>query len=137
MKVYKIDTLAGIYPEWLAYKKLETTAANAKKLAWAWNKYYEGEAITEQKISSIKVIDVKKWFMLTIDKRGLTRKQFKEMKSVLNSIFDYAIEMELVKVNVSRAVRGIGSKHFTVQKRKSAPEQVYMVDEQSTFMTVC
>ena len=130
-------TMATLYPKWIAYKELETTTSNAHKLAWAWNKYYEGDPITKQDIKKIKVIDAKTWFMNKIDECSLTRKQYKEVKSVMNGILDYAVETELISVNVSRAVRGISAKHFAVPEKKEDATKVYMVDEQGQLLKTC
>ena len=86
------DTLEKLYPRWLSYKAKDTTKANAHKLSWVWDKYYEGEAITKKKLSSLDVLDVKEWLLDMIESHHLTQKQYKEMKSIMNQIFDYAIE---------------------------------------------
>ena len=50
------DTLEKLYPEWLRYKAKDTTKANAKKLSWVWDKYYDGEAIVNRPLSSLDVL---------------------------------------------------------------------------------
>ncbi len=131
------DTLATLYPEWLIYKSKETSKANAKKLSWAWEKYYEGEDITNRHLSSLDVLDIKVWFLDMIEKHSLTQKQYKELKSVINQILDYAVEKKVVSFNVARSVSRISAKHFTVANRKPASEQVYMTDERTNIIKIC
>lgn len=64
------------------------------------------------RIKDIKTITVKKFPLDTIDKFKLTKKKYTEFKTALNSILDYAIECELITVNVSRNVRQINKHKF-------------------------
>ncbi len=131
------DTLEKIYPEWISYKAMETTKANAHKLSWTWKRYYAGDPIIRRKVSDLKVIEVKRWLLGKIEERRLNSKQYRELKSVINGLLDYAIELELVSLNVARSVRGISRKHFEVCPRKPATEQVYMVDEKDALFEIC
>ena len=131
------DTLEKLHSEWLSFKAKDTTKANAHKLSWVWDKFYDGEAITKKQLSSLDVLDVKLWFLEMIEEHNLTQKQYKEMKSVINQIFDYAVEKRIVSFNVARNVSRISSKHFAVAEKKQASEQVYMIDEQSEIIRIC
>lgn len=129
-------TLEKIYPEWISYKAMETTKANAHKLSWTWKRYYVGDPIINRKVSDLKVIEVKRWLLGKIEERKLNSKQYKELKSVINGLLDYAIELELISLNVARSVR-ISRKHFAVKPRKEASDQVYMVDEKAALFEIC
>ena len=131
------DTLEKLYPEWLSYKAKDTTKANAHKLSWVWDKYYDGEAITRRPLPTLDVLDVKVWFLDMIEKHNLTQKQYKELKTVINQMFDYAVEKKVVSLNIPRNVSRISIKHFAVKGRKQASEQVYMTDEKSELISIC
>lgn len=131
------DTLERLYPEWISYKAKDTTAANAHKLSWVWDKYYTGEAIISRPLTSLDVLDVKKWLLEMIEKHSLNQKQYKEMKSVINQLLDYAVEKRIVSFNVSRNISRISAKHFSVKVKKPASEQVYMTDEKADLIKIC
>lgn len=123
-------TLNIIYPEWLNYKEAETSEANANKLDWAWNTYYKNEKIINVPLKDLTVADVKAWFLDRIAKHELTKKKYREMKSVINMMLDYAVEKDLIKDNVARKVRNISYKKFAKAEEKTVSEQVYIEDEQ-------
>lgn len=122
-------TMKALYPEWLKYKAVDTSKANATKLQWVWNTYYADSEIVNMDISSIDVIIIKEWFLKVIKKYELSSRKYKEMKSVANMLLDYAVEKRLVSTNVSRCVHGISSKKFTEPLKKEVTEQVYIDDE--------
>ena len=109
----KADTLEALYPDWIEYKRKESSLANANKLQWVWNTYLKDSSISKMRIKDIKTITVKKFALDTIDKFKLTKKKYTEFKTALNSILDYAIECELITVNVSRNVRQINKHKFS------------------------
>ncbi len=125
----KPRTMQALYPEWLKFKAVDTSKANANKLQWVWNTYYVGSEIANMDIASIDVIIIKEWFLKVIEKYKLSSKKYKEMKSVANMLLDYAVEKRLVSINVSRCVHGINSKKFTEPPKKEITEQVYIDDE--------
>ena len=115
-------TMKALYPEWLKYKAVDTSKANATKLQWVWNTYYADSEIVNMDISSIDVIIIKEWFIKVIKKYELSSRKYKEMKSVANMLLDYAVEKRLVSTNVSRCVHGISSKKFTEPLKKEVTE---------------
>lgn len=80
-------------------------------------------------MQTIDVITLKTWFLNVIEKHKLSSKKYKEMKSVANMLFDYAVEKNIVSANISRSVHGISSKKFSEPDKKEATEQVYIDDE--------
>ena len=52
-----------------------------------------------------------------IEKHKLSSKKYKEMKSVANMLFDYAVEKNIVSANISRSVHGISKtgRFFRIQ----------------------
>lgn len=122
-------TLTALYPEWIEYKRKESTTANANKLQWVWDTYYKNSDIVKMKIKDIKTLTVKKFALDMIEKHKLTRKKYLEMKSVVNLMLDYAIELEIISQNVARNVRGINKHKFTRETKKAVNEQIYVGNE--------
>lgn len=132
----KADTLEALYPDWIEYKRKESSLANANKLQWVWNTYFKDTDISKMRIKDIKTITVKKFALDTIDKFKLSKKKYTEFKTALNSILDYAIECELVTVNVSRNVRQINKHKFAPTAEKDVTEQIYIDDEEQNIIDV-
>lgn len=127
-------TLEWLYPQFKAYKARETSLNNANKLDWVWHKYCASAPILESNISDIKVIDLKLWYLDIIETYSLTNKQFKEVKSLFNMLFDFAIEKQIVSVNISRSVRQISYKKFRKPVVKAVDEQIFFQGEDKLVM---
>lgn len=123
-------TMECLFPKWLEYKAKDTSDANATKLEWIWNKYYVNSNVIKMELEDIKTPILKEWFLDIISKYKLTKKQYREMKSIANMLLDYALELELVRVNVARNIRGISDKKFNTPKKKTITEQVYIDNEE-------
>ncbi len=126
LEVQKPDTLERLYPIFLEYKGKETTLSNARKLQWVWETYYEGEDITKQKLCHITVASIKTWLLDKIEEYSLTNRKYKEMKSVLNMMFDYAVEDNLCSLNPARMVGRMSRSKFVKERKKDITEQVYI-----------
>ena len=130
------NTLEKLYPLFLEYKGKETSLANAHKLNWVWETYYKGEGIVKRKFNEITVAMLKSWFLDKIAQHELTSRKFKEMKSLMNMLYDFAIESNLTNNNVSRIVHGISYKKYAVEQEKPQTEQVYINDEEENIIKV-
>ena len=130
------NTLEKLYPLFLEYKGKETSLANAHKLNWVWETYYKEEYIVKCKFDEITVAMLKSWFLDKISQHRLTSRKFKEMKSLINMLYDFAIESNLTNHNVSRVVHGISYKKYAVEQEKPQTEQVYINDEEETIINM-
>ena len=129
-----VNTLEKLYPMFLDYKGKETTLANAHKLNWVWETYYKDTEIVKLKLGDITVAMLKTWFLDIISEHKLTSRKFKEMKSPINMLFDYAIESNLTNYNVSRAVHNISYKKYATEQEKRPTEQVYIDNEEEQLI---
>jgi len=131
-----LDTFEKIYPLFLDYKGKETSLANAHKLNWVWETYYKNDDIVKCKFSEITVIMLKSWFLDKIAEYNLTSRKYKEMKSLMNMLYDFAIESNLTNTNVSRVIHGISYKKYAVEHKKAPAEQVYINDEEENIIKI-
>lgn len=117
--------LESIYDDWIVFKEKETSMANANKLIYAWKKYYEGTPIISVPFEDMKAGQMKDWFLTVISEKQLTSKQFKEMKSVINMMYDYAISYNYTNINIPRQIRGFSDRIFREETAKPISETVY------------
>lgn len=130
------DTLTALYPEWIEYKRKESSPANATKLQWVWDTYYKDSNIAKMKIKDIKTLTVKNFALDMIEKHGLTRKKYLEMKTVINLMLNYAVELEIVSLNVARNVRGINKHKYKQENKKSVNEQIFVGSEKKEIINL-
>lgn len=128
------DMICALYPSFLAYKTKETSPANAKKIDWAWETYYKNDTIIKRRLSDIKVPELKEWLLDKINEHQLSSRKYREMKSLLNMLYDYAIGLGLATYNVSRNIKNISYKKFYQPPKKTVAEQVYINEEQTQLV---
>ena len=128
------DTIILLYPAFLAYRTKETSPANAKKIQWAWETYYKGDKLITRRLSELTVPELKEWFLQKISDYQLTTRKYRDMKALMNMLYDYAIGLGLVTYNVARNIKNISYKKFTPERKKSASEQIYVDDEETRLV---
>ena len=123
-------TLLSIFEPWFRYKQKESSSANCKKLLWTWEKYYlPDKKFIGRELKNLKVISIQEWLLDQIHSHHLTRRQYREMKSVLNQMLDYAVLKEYIPNNPARMIHNIADRHFEIEAEKSLSEEVYTKDE--------
>ena len=130
-------TLEELYPKWLEYKAEDTSLANAHSLSHDWDTFYKGDLLTKRKMASIKVPELKQWLLRKVKEHNLTRRGYNDLKTVINSMFDYAVGMGYVSINVARQVPKVSAKHFVVEVKRDKTERVYLENEVASLINVC
>lgn len=131
------DTLEKLYPEWIAYKAVETSKNNAKRLSNTYTKYYAGSQIVKMELKKMNVPVLKKWLLDVVHANNLTRRQYDSMKTVLVQMLDYAVEYCIIDDNPAVRIRNISYQHFAVTEKKPVEKQVYLDDEPEKYMEEC
>lgn len=119
------QSLSTIYTDWLTSKKNSTSMNNAKKLQYAWDKYFKDSNLSKKPLEDLTIGDLKDYLYLQLSEKGLTKKQYNEMKSLLNSMLDYAVEHEYIASNKARSVPRPSSNKFRIPEQKPIQEIVY------------
>lgn len=124
-------SMANLMDAFISYKGKETSLSNAQKLLWAYDTYYRGRPIASRPLGEITVPELKEFFLDMTAEHSLTARKYREAKSLMNMVYDYAVECGYVTRNVSRDIRSISCRKFTPAPRKQAPEQVYTGTEEA------
>ena len=99
-------TLESLYPQWITWRKEQACVSpkTIKENGYLWNAYLKDTPLSKVPLRMLKPKDFIKFFR-EITKGGLiTRKRFNDMKSVLNGIIYYAIELEIIEHNYLRDI---------------------------------
>lgn len=132
---YSPACLNSIFPKWIVSKERETSVANANKLTNVWVRYYEHESITEIPFKDLSTGLIKDWMLESIERHGMTKRQFKEMKSVINMMYDYAISYNYTTINLARQVRGFSDRIFREEAQRPVEEIIYTEDTRSEVLS--
>lgn len=112
------STLETLYPMWIDYRRNElfTKEKTIKENGFLWNRHLKGQSITQVPIRTLSPIDFVKFFRIMTSGRSMTKKRFNDIKSVINGIFYYAIEKEIISHN---PLNEINYKQFKYKPEKS------------------
>jgi integrase len=99
-------TISALYSTAIESKKADPdiSSLTIDRYQQLWNKYYEKSSIAEKSIKDIRASDLKLFFKEICAGRVLSRKAFNNVKSIMNMIFDLAVESDIVTDNLSRSL---------------------------------
>ena len=123
-------TVNSLFPKFISYKAKETSLANANRLTWVYNKYYKDDPFSDRPLDEVKMPELKIFLLDKIEQCSLTSRKYKDMKSLLNMVYDFAVENELVEKNLARNIHNISYRKFAPAQVKSVSEQVFVGDEE-------
>lgn len=126
--------MRSIYPEWIDFKSKETSYANACNIQSRWKRYFENASIIDIPFEKLTTGAIKKWCVDTIIEMKLTDRQFKDLKSIMNMVFDYAVSFDIIQINLSRQVRGFSKNIFKQEIEKPVDEVVYDMDAKHSVL---
>lgn len=148
------SSLEDLYPEWLKWKRdtSNVTGKTLKELQFLWNKHLADTSIVKRPIKELKAKDFIILFRNWTKDRTMTSKYFNNVKSVLNGIYSYAIESEIVSNNPIKEINmrqfsykpvNNDAEVFSLQERQAILEhlknnnEIYSLAIQFDFFVVC
>lgn len=125
-------SLSIVYPEWLIWKRDNTSvcAKTLKEYTFIWKKFFEGLPLIEIPMKNLTAKDFLIFFREITKDRGMTKKMFTNMKSLLNGIFSYAIEQEIISCN---PIRDIDCRQFSF-KPVNHSDDAFTVEEREQLL---
>jgi integrase len=123
-------TLRTLYPKWLDYKRLHTTASNyIRRIEVDWKKFYANTPIIDKPIKHLTKLDLDIWVHESIKNFKLTKTAYYNMSIIFRQGLDYAIELGIIKENPLSEVKIDGKRVFRKVKKKSSETQVFFPKE--------
>lgn len=122
-------TLEDLYPRWLEYKTLHTTAVSyINRIKSDWNTHYKGSPITKKPLRKITKLELDEWAHTLIRKHDMTRKKYNNVQVIMLQALDYAVDLGILDFNPMSQVK-IDGKMYRHEKKKPDKTQVYTADE--------
>lgn len=106
------SSLTDIFPEWMLWRR-DYTSVSSKTLkedTFNWNKYLKEKKVATTPLIDLTPKDFVQEFRLWTKNRQMTRKQFNNVRSLINNLYAYAIKNEIVTYN---PIKEISSRQFT------------------------
>ena len=129
-----ICTLTTLYNEWFELQKSILSSRTLVKKDKIWQQYFAKSSLATKELSSITTEDIKSFCCKVIKDYNLKQKYFNgNVKPILNKLFDYALEKELIQTNKARHVK-IDSRIFAPKKVLSSTENVFTDEDIDKIM---
>ena len=105
----KILTIEAVFNEWIEEYKQDITLGHRSILTYEryksdWARFYDGSSLSKMNIADVKVFSIKKHYKEICANGAITRKTLNNAKTILNHVFDYAVDNDYVLANTARSV---------------------------------
>lgn len=128
-RLNSLCTLRQLYPLWLQYKALETTASSyIRRIDNDWHAYYLDDPIIDENILQFTKASLKEWALTKIKKHSFTKKQYYNMALIIRHTLEYAVDREILTKNPYNEFK-IDGKLFRKVKKPEDATQVFLTSE--------
>ncbi|WP_143321210.1 site-specific integrase [Clostridium sp. HBUAS56010] len=129
-------TMSEVFKKWIPYKRSITNSENTiQRHINHWKKYFEGTEIVKKSMTNIDVILLESWANSLIKDHNLTRKEWQNLKTIINGIWTYAFRTGVVKINPWESVKI--TVRFRQVNKKTPEEEVFIGDELDKIIVKC
>ena len=127
-----VITLEDFFTQWMLWRRDCTHVSNKtlKENLFLWNSMFRDTDIVKIPIINLKVKDFIEFFRTLTKDGNITRKRFNDGKSILNSMFYYAVELEIVESNPLKEINYRQFKYKSINEENS----VYTLEERELLM---
>ena len=123
-------TLRILYPDWLEFKKLHTTASTyITRIEYSWTRYYLNTEIIDEPIIRLDKLMMDEWVHHLIKDNNLTKVEYYNASIIMRQALDYAVDLKLIEQNPLKKVKIDSRRMFRKVKKKPDLTQVYTAEE--------
>jgi len=125
-------TFSDLFEEWLQYKESFASPNTLKRHRQHFKKYFEDTAIPKRKIRSFDIITLEEECNRIVRKHNLTRKEWVNVKTILNGSFEYAVRKSYLTANPVASLK-ILTKFRQVNKKTGKTETFNSEEREELF----
>lgn len=123
-------TLKTLYPEWIEYKSLHTTASNyIRRINNDWDKYYKDSDIINKQIKRLDKLTLDMWAHKLIQQYHMSKTQYYNCTIIMRQALEYAVDLGIITESPFSLVQIDGRRLFRQVKKKPDQTQVYFENE--------
>jgi len=126
-------TLKDIYPEWMNLRKSEVSKNTLADDIRNWEKYIFASNISDIPLSQLTRSLLKSWACQLVTDYSMKKKYFDNIRTVLNSMLDYAVDEEYIETNRFRSIK-LNSRLYKPASFKEENEESFTLQEQELVM---
>ena len=123
--------LEHVFQDFLSQAKAERAGGTVHRYSVDWNRYFAGTALSKKDIRSIKVSSLRKDLIGICKAHHVNQRQYSDLKTLLNKIFDFAVINDMITTNPSVLIRDLSRNRNVVQPDavKTDKQQVFSASE--------
>lgn len=125
--------LKTLYPEWLTLRKDEVSRSTLADDIRNWEKYIATGTIADIPLNQLTRSKLKAWACHLVTEHSMKKKYFDNIRTVLNSLLDYAVDEEYIEMNKFRSIR-LNSHFYKPAAFKEENEEAFTRQEQELVM---
>lgn len=125
-----ICCMEDIIEDFLRYKEKDASPSTAYRLRNTYDRFLRNSQIVTYDMKDITIVDLKEFCLDQIEQKHLTGKSYRELKSLLNCLFDYAVDLGVVTTNTARQMSKVNFRKFAPERKKIPELQVFTREEE-------
>lgn len=126
-------TIKSLYNDYITALVQSGHARTAARYDYDYKRYLDGTNLIEQDIVTLKTSEFKTYLIEIIKGRSLTKRKYRDIKTIINGVLDMAVEDDIIPINRARGVKNISNDLFAPEK----PELPIFSDEESEKIILC
>jgi integrase len=132
LPVRKTATLRTLFEDWMKERENDPDVQyqTLRKNQCDWNTFISGSGIIDVPISKLTVTDVNSFFKDITAGKKMTRKAFNNVRSILNALYDIAIEDGQCGLNLSRMTN---PSHYKFKPTDNS-KKIYTTEERDRIL---
>ena len=126
-------TLEKLYENWMNWRSnTGTTPKTVTENRNDWHRFLEKNAIAQKKVTEIDMFDLENFFLEITKNHAITYKCLTNVKSLLNGIFKYSIQLRLIN---DSPMHTVDFKQFQTRcKPQNPPKENYSLTERKEIL---
>lgn len=123
-------TLKTLYPEWIKYKSLHTTAPTyITRIETDWKTYYLDTPIIDIPICKLDKLTLDNWAHTLIQQYSMTKNKYFNVTVIMRQALLYAVDLGIIEKSPFSEVKIDGKRLFRKVKKKADNTKVFTKDE--------
>lgn len=128
-------TLDDIFPDWLEYKRLHTTAETyITRIQSDWNTHYKDTDIIQIPLIKLDKLTLDCWAHKLIQDNNLTKNAYYNITVIMRQCLNYAVDKGYISSNPFSSVKIDSQRMFRKVQKKQDETQVFLKSEQKSIL---
>ena len=128
-------SLKELYPQWIEYKRLHTTAETyITRIHSDWKTYYQNTEIINIPIKKLTKLELDIWAHKLIKDYSMTKNQYYNVTVIMRQALLYAVDLEIIESSPFSSVKIDGKRLFRRVKKSLMKHKYFLKRKKKRFI---